>query len=465
MPWTFFGIELASRALQAMQMAMNTAGHNLANINTPGYSRQRVNLAATEPLLLEGVRTLFVGSGVRVDSIQRIRDTFLDARIAASSSQYQQFLNLYGRLTQVEDVFSEPTNAGLSRQLVAFFNAFHELSSNPENVGVRASLAQTVEGLIRTFRQLASRLDEMFYELQDRVEVSASEINSLAKSIADLNAKIRFHKALGAIPNDLLDTRAVLIEKLAEYVEVRVVEKPDGTVRLTMDDFALVDGEVSATVPHRIDYMNKSYVDDISAPTIRVRVLSGSVRGWMDAMQYIRQYRQQLDTLAREFVENVNEIHRTGYGLDGQTNRNLLAGTDATNISISNDMLRDGNIEINRIAAGASPAPGDGAKALEMARLRQTPIADLGMKTIPDFYSATVAQLGQHTRAARSGQENQKIILQNLQASREAVSGVNMDEELANLLRYQRSYQAAAQLVAVMDTVIADMLTAFARRG
>jgi flagellar hook-associated protein 1 FlgK len=456
MPWSFFGIELASRALQSMQLALNTTGHNLANINTPGYSRQRVNLVTTEPQLLEGVRTLYLGSGVRVDSIQRIRDIFLDARIASTSSEYQRLNTLYQRLTQVEDIFSEPTDAGLSRQIVAFFNAFQELSTNPESVGVRAGVRQTVEGMARTFRQLASRLDEIFAEMEQRVQATVSEINFIAKSIADLNVKIRCNKALGTTPNDLLDKRTSLIEKLSEYVHVRATEKPDGTVRVSIGEFTLVDAEITRTVPDGVDYVNKSFTDGAD---VQARISSGSVRGLMDAMEYIRNYRARLDRLAGEMVAAVNAVHQTGYGLDGNTGYRLLKGNDALSIDISDDVE-----DLNRIAAGATPAPGDGSKALELARLRQIALASLDSKTIPDFYSALVAELGQHTRSASIGQENQKVILQNLHAEREAVSGVNMDEEMSNLLRYQRSYQAAAQLVAMMDAAIADMLAAFAAR-
>jgi flagellar hook-associated protein 1 FlgK len=456
MPWTFFGIELASRALQSMQMAMNTTGHNLANINTPGYSRQRVNLATTEPLVLEGVRTLFMGSGVRVESIQRIRDMFLDGRVANTSSQYHRLNTLYQRLTQVEDVFSEPTDAGLSRQIIGFFNAFQELSANPENVGVRASVYQQVEGMTRTFRQLAGRLDEIFAEMEQRVQATAGEINSIAQSIADLNVKIRYNKALGTTPNDLLDKRTSLIEKLSEYVEVRTTELSDGTVRLSLGEFVLVEAERANPLPDEADYISKMFTNGAD---VRAYIGGGSVRGLMDAMEYVRTYRDRLDRLAKELIDSVNAVHQSGYGLDGNTGYRLLDGSDALSIRVSDDVL-----DINHIAAGVTPAPGDGNKALEIARLRQQPIASLDNKTVPDFYSALVAELGEHTRAASTGQENQKIILQSLQAEREAVSGVNMDEEMSNLLRYQRSYQAAAQLISVMDAAIADMLAAFAGR-
>ncbi|MGC8782950.1 MAG: flagellar hook-associated protein FlgK [Armatimonadota bacterium] len=456
MPWTFFGIELASRALQSMQMAMNTTGHNLANINTPGYSRQRVNLVTTEPQVLQGVKTLFMGSGVRVESIQRIRDTFLDGRVANTSSQYYRLNTLYQRLTQAEDVFSEPTDAGLSRQIVGFFNAFQELSANPENVGIRASVYQQADGLARTFRQLAVRLDEIFAEMDQRVRAAVSEINSIAQSIADLNVKIRYNKALGTTPNDLLDKRTNLIEKLSEYVEVRATEMRDGTVRLSLGEFVLVQAERAYTLPSEVDYVNKLLTDGAD---LRAYIGGGSVRGLMDAMQYIHSYRERLDRLARELINSVNTIHETGYGLDGNTGYRLLEGDDALSIRISEDLT-----DINHIAAGVTPAPGDGNKALEIARLRQQALVSLDNKTIPDFYSALVAELGEHTRAASTGQENQKIILQNLQAERESVSGVNMDEEMANLLRYQRSYQASAQLVSIMDAAIADMLAAFVGR-
>lgn len=455
MPWTFFGVELASRALQAMQMAMNTTGHNLANVNTPGYSRQRVNLATTEPQVIEGVKTLFVGSGVRVESIQRIRDAFLDARVADTNSAYQRLNTLYSRLTQVEDLFGEPTDAGLSRQITAFFNAFQELSTNPENVGVRANVYHQVEGMARTFRQLAGRLDEMLVEMEQRIQATASEINFIAKSIADLNVKIRYNKALGTMPNDLLDKRTSLIEKLSEYVGVRTTEMADGTVRVSLGEFVLVEGERSNALPEGIDYALKAFVDT----TNRAQVVSGSVRGLMDAVEYVRMYRTRLDTLAAELINSVNAIHQTGYGLDGSTGNRLLEGTDALTIRVSTDVE-----DINHIAAATTNAPGDGSKALELARLRQIPLVGLDNKTIPDYYSAIVAELGEHTRSASTGQENQKIILQNLQAEREAVSGVNMDEEMANLLRYQRSYQAAAHLVSVMDAAIADMIAAFVGR-
>ncbi|MCS6830696.1 MAG: flagellar hook-associated protein FlgK [bacterium] len=456
LPWTFFGIELASRALQSMQMAMNTTGHNLANVNTPGYSRQRVNLTTTEPQVLQGARTLFMGTGVRVDSIQRIRDIFLDGRVAATSSEYQRLNTLYQRLTQVEDVFSEPTDAGLSRQIVAFFNAFQELSTNPENVGTRASVYQRAEGLTRTFRQLAGRLDEIFMEMEQRVQATISEMNFIAESIADLNAKIRYNKALGTVPGDLLDQRANLIEKISEYAAVRATEMPDGTVRVSLGEFVLVEAERANALPNGIDYVQKLLTDGAEQ---RAHISGGSLRGLMDAMEYIRNYRDRLDTLASHLVEAVNAIHQTGYGLDGSTNNRLLEGTNALTIRVSGDVA-----DINRIAAGVTNAPGDGNKALEIARLRQTPLTTLDNKTIPDYYTALVAELGEHTRSASIGQENQKIILQNLQAEREAVSGVNMDEELSNLLRYQRSYQAAAQLVSVMDATIADLIAAFVGR-
>ncbi len=453
MPWTFFGVELASRALQSMQMAMNTTGHNLANINTPGYSRQRVNLVTTEPQVLQGAKTLFMGSGVRVDSIQRIRDIFLDGRVQATNSEYQRLNTLYQRLTQVEDLFSEPTDAGLSRQIVAFFNAFQELSANPENVGTRASVYQQVEAMTRTFRQLAGRLDEIFVEMQQQLQTTVSEINNIAQSIADLNARIRFNKALGTIPNELLDQRANLIEKLSEYVEVRTTDMPDGTVRVSLGQFVLVDAERATRLPDDVDYIGKLLTDGAN---VRAYISGGTVRGLMDAMQYVRSYRQRLDRLASELIRAANAIHQSGYGLDGNTGYRLLEGDDALTIRLSDDVA-----DINRIAAGATPASGDGNKALELARLRQQALASLDNKTIPDFYSALVAELGEHARKASTGQENQKIILRNLQAEREALSGVNMDEEMANLLRYQRSYQAAAHLVSVMDAAIADMLAAF----
>jgi flagellar hook-associated protein 1 FlgK len=456
MPWTFFGLELASRALQSMQLAMNTTGHNLANINTPGYSRQRVNLATTDPWVLQGIKTLFVGSGVRVDSIQRIRDIFLDGRIAATSSEYQRLNTLYQRLTQVEDTFGEPTDAGLSRQITAFFNAFQELSTNPENVGIRASVYQQAEGIARSFRQLASRLDEIFAEMNERVRATSNEINFIARSIADLNAKIRHNKALGTMPGDLLDARSNLIEKLSEYVGARTTEMSDGTVRISLGDFVLVEAEHANVLPDGVDYVNKRLTDGAN---VQAHVTGGSLRGLMDAMEYIRTYRARLDTLAGELVNRVNAIHETGYGLDGNSGYRLLEGTDALTIRVSDDVA-----DINHIAAGNTDAPGDGNKALEIARLRQTPLAGLDNKTIPDYYNALVAELGEHTRSASIGQDNQKIILQNLQAEREAVSGVNMDEEMANLLRYQRSYQAAAHLVNVMDAAIADMLAALVGR-
>ncbi|MCS7309476.1 MAG: flagellar hook-associated protein FlgK [Armatimonadetes bacterium] len=457
MPWTFFGLELASRALQSMQLAMNTTSHNLANVNTPGYSRQRVHLAATDPLALQGVRTLFLGSGVRVESIQRLRDLLLDARMASTSSDYHRYTTLYQRLTQVEDVFSEPTEAGLSRRIVAFFNAFQELSANPENVGIRAGVLQQSEAMTRTFRELAARLDEMFLEMEQRVRTTANEVNFLAQSIAELNVRIRYQKALGTESGDLLDQRTALVEKLSEYVGVRATEMADGTLRISLGEFVLVEGDRTRALPSdSIDYNGKALVNITGA---RAPVSSGSMRALMDAMQYIRAYRDRLDRLAEELVTQVNTLHQAGYGLDGSTNKRLLEGTNALNIRVSGDIN-----DLNHIAAGVTSAPGDGNNALALSRLRARTLPSLDNKTLPDFYSAIVAELGEHTRSASIGRDNSKILLQNLQAERESVSGVNVDEEMSNLLRYQRSYQAAAQLVSMMDSAIADLIAALSGR-
>ena len=461
MPGLFQALEIGKRALLSTQYALQTTGHNIANVNTRGYTRQRVEMSASFPTM----STLgAIGTGIQVDSVIQIRDHFLgvqfrDATKAAGKWQYRQ-----KTLNNIQGLLNEPNENSLGGQLDELWNSFSDLSGKPEDVNLRKAVVSKATILINGFNQLARRLSGQREALNRDIQSQTKQVNRLISEIGRLNGLIQRSEAGGATANDLRDGRDLLIDDLAVLVDVNTIEKANGGLMVQIGSMVIVDGSHSLKVGTRTVNINGLVTEEFvwEGTDVKLTNLNGELAGLIDSRDItIPEYISQLDELALTVVEQVNAIHRTGYGSDGSTGvdffdpNNLTAAT----IRMNSALLGDGSAKV--AASGLPNAPGDNSIALALSGLRNARVAGGGTVSINDSYSSLVGKVGIETQEAMSFTANYELLIQQVDNARQSVQGVSLDEEMANLVKYQHAYEAAARVITAMDqaldTVISGM--------
>lgn len=446
----FSGIELLRRALEAQQVGMNVAGHNVANVNTPGFSRQEVVHAAVPPpgAASRFAATLLTGGGVQVAAVRRARDAFLERQLQEARQALAEWRAREDFLAQVEAVFPEPSDSGLAQILSAFWNAWQELSLDPTSNGARAALVQQAQAVANTLHQSRKRLEELRGHLDAVATGHVQRINQIASEIASLNTQISRLEVRGQPALDLRDRREALLGELRELADVIEVESEAGELLVFLQGRELV-GPAGRTTEIQIT-PDPSGVHTFTWPDgapldVRKGALAAVLRG---RDQDVGGLVGQLDALAGALIAQVNAKHATGYGLDGSTGVAFFTGVDAGTIEV-NAVIR---ADPRKIAASSAPGePGNGAQALTIAQLR-------GLSEIDGAYQALVAEIGMRAQEASRQVTNQELLADQLRLRREATSGVSIDEEMVNMLRYQHAYDAAARMVRAIDEMIRTLL-------
>ena len=229
---TFHGLETAKRGLFAQQQALYVTSHNIANANTPGYSRQVLNMVPTDPFPAPGLNRPQIpgqmGTGVEADSIQRVRDSFLDTQYQNENNKLGYWAARSDALTKMEDIMNEPTENGLAAVMGEFWQSLSDLSAYPENEGTRKVVLQRGQAVVETFHYLNDSLTTIQQDIGNEISINLQEINSILKQIADMNRQISEIEPHGYLPNDLYDQRDLLVEQLSEHIQVKVDKIPAG---------------------------------------------------------------------------------------------------------------------------------------------------------------------------------------------------------------------------------------------
>lgn len=446
-------LESARRALMAHRVAMDTVGHNVANAETPGYTRQRVNLTATPPL-----RTYvgMLGTGVTVQSIERVREQFIDSQIRSTNDALGKATSQHTVLSQIEAMINEPSDYGLSSQLDAFFNAFQNLAVHPEESAYRNAVLQQASTITKTLHQFDSNLKQLQKDLKTDVETKLQTINTLAKKISELDLQIIQSRASGIEPNDLRDQRDHAIQELSKLVRVNVVEDAQGSVLVALEGTVIASKSGYAELTAR---MNGNTIEIISTESIRpLSLQTGSLGGVLEAYNTtIPSYIEKIHTLAAALISNVNALHRQGYGIGTPppTGYDFFTGTNAFDIEVNQELLANPNL----VAASGTGQAGDNTIALAISQLRTKPVLSNNAESIPQYYSRFVSELGTAITAAEKLQTTQTLILNQLEVQRSSVSGVSIDEEMTNMIKYQRAFDASARMVKTVDEMFQTLLS------
>ncbi len=454
-----FGI--GSNALAAFQRALAVTGQNISNVNTPGYSRQEAILSETRP---ENARPGQIGTGVEVSEVRRSVDTFVENQLMSSKEKLGQFGASASALSQMQPLFSDSNNQGVAAGLNEFFKALQDVATNPADLTSRTVLLSKADVVTKRLNQAATQLSSQRNLLDSQIQQGITDVNTLATQIADLNGQIKLAEVSGQQANDLRDQRGRFLNNLAGLVDISSIEDGTGQVTVFVGVGQVLVAEHTAYKLAGVSnaanggFLDVRYDGGAGPNTdITSSISSGRLKGLIDARDTTSVGLQtSLNTLTSQLVSQVNTQHRQGYGLDGSTNQDFFTASGTTAGTISLALTDRQKIAASSTAAGV---PGNNVNALALANLEAASVAGLGNTTFQGYYSAMAGGFGSTLKEVQDNVQGQELLDGQLQAHRAEVSGVSMDEELINLLKYQRAFQAASKLITTSDEMLQTILS------
>jgi len=560
-----FVLNLAREALMAQQRGIHVTGHNIANVNTPGYTRQRLILTANAVTVDSRIK---LGLGVKSDSVVQYFDRLTTKHINQRTSELSKYESKQSILEYLQGIFNEESGNGLNKTLEDFWNAWQDLADNPGGIAERTALLQKTNNMCHRFYALYNGLVQTKDEMNTNLKISVNELNTLTEQVASLNERIVASEASGTTANDLRDQRINAIEKMSQLVDTTYIESDNGSMMvLTTSGIPLVDGNESWELNQE---GNNIYWNNI--PTdISNRLSGGKIGAWMDLRdEIIPQYMADLDELAGTMISQVNGLHYGGYALDNSTNRYffnpfnmgplqygapwtgsstvsvggaytgnatktftftidgsgtvgtnsfdvdwidgqgnsgtlLVTPTSYSNLSVfegiqisfgAGDVVVDtetfsvavtdntgaaGSIALSSDVDGdpeniaASTAPGESGNnqnALAIQALQDEtlnirkwiyqrgtlPSSQDQSGTMDEYYTIFVGDMGMLVEENNQNQSFNQTMIDQLNEIRDSISGVNLDEETVNLIKYQHAFTAASKLVTVCDEMLENLL-------
>lgn len=461
----FGTLGMGTRSLQAQQQGIETAGHNLANVNNPAYARQRV-LLRTSNALPTPIGP--VGTGAQVTQVQQIRDALLDQRITTESSVSgywlaQQKALQYAQAELGQGIDRQASGAegtaattgaqrGLAEGLQDLFNAFQSVATSPTSIADRQVLLQKAQSLANRFNVTDQRLGDLRDLLNEELQDNVTAANELLDSIASLNDDILNVEVGGGAANDLRDLRQQKLETLAQLVKVDAVEDSSGNLNIAVGGTDLVTGKTVNDTLQAYDPGTGGLLIRTVTGGTALTLTGGAMQGTIDARDgALADLRSNLNTVASQLITQVNALHSTGYSLTGSTGAAFFTGTTAATMAVNSALTANPALVQ---AAGVSGAVGDNQTSLALAQLADTRLAALGNQTFQQDYAQTVAALGQSLASANEQVGDQEAVAAMMAQQRAAVSGVSLDEEMTDLVKFQRAFAASAKLITTVDDLL-----------
>ena len=437
----FISLYTAFSGLTAAQAGINTASHNVANASTIGYTRQHVDLASRMPY---HARYGTIGQGVDIQQITRARVAGLDMQVRNSVATQGRLDVLANLLSGTEALMAEP-DEGITASMSGLWAAFDELALDPPNHAARRNVISALSELTTNIRNVSGKWDTEAKSASTNLAHYVDETNAMLREVAELNRQILSTSNLNNTPNDLLDQRDVLLDELANIAGVRVTTMDNGAARVSLDGLSLV----SDTMVSPLSYDPATYqITHSSGATIAV---GGELAGFQSYLtNELPSFQAALDTFVRDLADALNSQHAAGYTPAGGAGGDLLTyipGREAESLTVA---VSD-HSQIAAAGSGPPVAEYDAINVEALAALRTTLAADGGTITLDESIRSLVAYVGELTAAAESGARSQAAMTAAAENGRLQSHGVSIDEEMVNLITYQRAYEAAARVMTAVD--------------
>jgi flagellar hook-associated protein 1 FlgK len=396
-----------------------------------------------------------LGTGVKVDYVTRARDMILEKQIHDETATMGETSAKVDTFTRIEALIHEPSDESVGKALSDFWAGWQELSVHPEDVAVRNSLIGKAQRLTRLMATKDAELQDIQKSTDEDIRSRVDKINQLGAQLRDINVQINQSLGVETQPNDLFDKRDQMLEDLAKITNYEGHVMPNGLYDITINGHTLVqDGTfVPLTVvddPLNSNYASITWSDDGSNASIS----GGEIKGMLDLRDtYLPAYRQALNDVAVGVMNNVNPLQASGYALNAAapSGINFFTGTDISTMQVNAAIVATPTL----IAAASNPsAPGDGSNALAIAQIQQAATMAAGSQTFGEYYQNIVAQVGLDSQHNQMSNDTQKALLSSLEAQRDSVSGVNLDEEMTNMMKHQDGYNAAVRVISTMDSML-----------
>ena len=440
--------DISRRSLAVYQRSLDVTAHNISNANNPDYTRQRTIVAPENPEINAG----FVwGSGIKITDIERVRDSLIDKQIINYNQKYSDSNRQSEILSQVEQLFAEPGDQGMSNLISSFFNSFQELSVTPNSIPLRNSVINSAQNLSTKITELNNDLDVVKTDLMADFKTKVDSLNELLQNIGELNGRIFEQKSLGQSPNDLMDERDKAISDLSNLVNVTVSYTDKGSAVISLGGVFATDG--SYTVKFDIGNINGKLALVTADKNNTVALSGGELNALAEVYNNkIPSYSESIDTIANQIVESVNTIHSAGYDLLGSTGSKFFDGYQNGVLQINQDILDDRR----RIAISADGTSGNGDLAKQIGELADQKVLD--GSTFTEKYASLINKVGTDKVSNDNLTSSNKLVLDQLTAQRSSYSGVSVDEEMTDILKFQRAYDASAKLIKVADDMLQTLL-------
>lgn len=447
----FGSFNTAVTGLSANQAGLQTTSHNINNINTKGFHRQRVELKAERAYNMPGVGQL--GMGVKVDGVVRLVDDFVNLQLRNENSTLSQYVGKNDVMGQIESIFNEPSVTGLNFAMGEMFNAWQELSKNPESLNMKSIVVQKAKTFTDTLNHMVSKITDLKADTQANIEKSKQDFNSLVVQLNTINEQIASVTLKGQSPNDLMDQRDLLLERMSELVKIESEYDSLGKAVVKIGDKV-----VTGPNPEAIDF------DAIT---------TGKIGGYHSSIKEMDDRLSELEDFAKGTALMFNQIHNEDGNLTDDFFKFEVVG-DKFTISVNELIENDPNL-VKAKKEVTSPE-GDGSRALAIANLRYTKI-DFSTGTLPNYISAemkfenvatghtmegkygdVVTKVGISVQQSSNMMKNQGAVMGQLFNRRESISGVSLDEEVTNLIKYQRSYEANSRVINTINEMLDTLI-------
>ncbi len=454
-----YGLNITKNTLIAQTQVLDTIAHNVANANTPGFSRQRVILESIPDGGSKLSTKLLIGGGVEASQVQRSRSSLYDEIFRNENKNLYAYKETENLMHQVELLFDEPSDRGLGSVINDFFNSWSDVANDPLNMASRENSYSLSTEMTDRFHRIFGQLETMQGDIDNEISGLPASLNEISGEIANLNKSIRLAGIQKHGGNDLRDKRDILIDELSQFIDTRSVEHDNGTVTILIGNNIVVDGEnyteLKAVTQSSLKENTKrtAIVSEDGNEYFPTKGKLGALLNFRD--EVIQQISDYLNKITDSIVTYVNFEHKSGYGLDGITGRNFFDPnrTMAYNIELSPDVK-----DVSYIAVSADGTKGNNENAIKISELSEAQIIDQGF-SIGEYYNSLISKIGIMGRDAQSNRKNEELLVSQIDNAREGIKGVSIDEELIQMIQTQHIYQGAARMITVFDELLETVVS------